>query len=71
MGQSYLAITERWLDYRGRLQCFSAMLVLFGSGRLAVLERWLPCTVTILDRFHCSIKCMSVQAIVKSTFSTF
>ena len=24
-----------------------------GPGRLAVLERWLPNTVTILDRFHC------------------
>ena len=29
-----------------------------GSGRLAVLERWLPNTATILDRFHC-IQCMS------------
>ena len=25
-----------------------------GSGRLAVLERWLAYTVTILDKFHCS-----------------
>ena len=25
-----------------------------GQGRLAVLERWLPNTVTILDRFHCT-----------------
>ena len=28
------------------------MLVLLGPGRLAVLERWLPYTVTITDRFH-------------------
>ena len=26
-----LAFIERWLHYRGRLQCFSAMLVLFGA----------------------------------------
>ena len=25
-----------------------------GSGRLAVLERWLPNTVTVLDRFNCN-----------------
>ena len=31
------------------------MLVLLGSERLAVLERWLPNTVTILDRFHCIV----------------
>ena len=24
-----------------------------GPGRLAALERWLPYTVTIIDRFHC------------------
>ena len=33
-----------------RLQCFCAIL---GPGRPAVLERWLPNSVTILDRFHC------------------
>ena len=26
-----LAFIERWLHYRGRLQCFSAMLALFGA----------------------------------------
>ena len=31
MGQSQLVFTERWLHHRGRLQCFSAMLVLFGA----------------------------------------
>ena len=25
-----------------------------GPGRLAVLERWLPYTVNILDRFRCT-----------------
>ena len=45
---------EKWLHYSGRLQCFSAMCLCFlGPGRLAVLEKWLPYTVTILDRFHC------------------
>ena len=27
---------------------------------LAVLERWLPYTVTILDRFHCICYCLMV-----------
>ena len=27
--------------------------MLFGARRLAVLERWLPYTLTALDRFHC------------------
>ena len=31
---------------------FSAVLVVFGPGRLAVVERWLPYTVTTIDRFH-------------------
>ena len=30
------------------------MCYYFGSGRLTVLERWLPSAVTILDRFHCT-----------------
>ena len=31
------------------------MLVLFGAREgLAVLERWLPYTVTTIDRSHCS-----------------
>ena len=33
----------------GRVQYY------LGPGRMAVLERWLPNTVTILDRFHCSL----------------
>ena len=49
---------QSWLHYRGRLQCVSATLVLFGAGRLAVLERWLPYTVTIIDRFHCITCCI-------------
>ena len=52
VGKSYLALTERWLHYRGRLQCFSAMLVLFGVREAGCSERWLPYTVTIIDRFH-------------------
>ena len=38
LGQIQLVLIDRWLLYRGRLQCFSAMLVLFQPGRLAVLE---------------------------------
>ena len=35
-----------------------------GPGRLAALERWLPYTVTILDRFHCIVtSCMSILCI--------
>ena len=30
------------------IQCYS------GPGRLAALERWLPSSVTILDRLHCN-----------------
>ena len=31
-------------------------------GRLTVLERWLPYTVTILDRFHCSCNVPSLPS---------
>ena len=34
-----------------------------GPGRLAVLERWLPNTVTILDSFHCT-KVLHVCAVI-------
>ena len=34
----FICYRERWLLYRGRLHCFSAMLVLFGSARLWVRE---------------------------------
>ena len=30
-GSLIMAFIERWLLYRGRLQCFSAMLVLLGA----------------------------------------
>ena len=44
MGQSQLAFNYReGLHHRGTLQCFSAMLVLFGAREgLAVLKRLLP-----------------------------
>ena len=31
LGPGRWLLLERWLPYRGRLQCFSAMLVLFGA----------------------------------------
>ena len=58
MGLLYLAFIVAWVHYIreiGRLQCVDAMPVLFGAGdTLAVLERWLPYAVTILDRFCCT-----------------
>ena len=49
-----LTFLERCLLYRGRLQCLLLCQCYLGPGRLAVLERCLPYTVSILDRFHCS-----------------
>ena len=40
-----------------------------GPGRLAVLERWLPNTVTILDRFHCTTNCHNISY-SSTTFSS-
>ena len=42
---------ERWLQYRGRLQCISAMLVLFGSREAGWFKEVTTLyTVTILCR---------------------
>ena len=35
-------------------------------GRLAILERWLPNTVAILDKFHCIIN----MRYLKATYSS-
>ena len=43
---------KRWLLYRVRLLCFRYVGCYLGPGRLAGLERWLPNTVAIFDRFH-------------------
>ena len=51
-GPVVFGFIERWLHYRGGLQCFSAML-----GRLAVLETWVLYTVPIMSRFHCTGHC--------------
>ena len=29
-------------------------MILLDQGRLAAVDRWLPCTVTTIDRFYCS-----------------
>ena len=29
-------------------------MILLDQGRLAVVDRWLPYTVTTIDRFHCT-----------------
>ena len=44
-----------------------------GPGRLAVLERWLPNTVAILDRFHCiqQTQCTHKEVTSTSTISKF
>ena len=39
-----VAALQRWI---AMFYCY------LGPGRLAVLERWLPNSVTTLDRFHC------------------
>ena len=57
--QGRSAALERWLHYRGRLQCFSAMFVLFGT----MLGGWLFQRndhykwVTILAHFSPPSKC--------------
>ena len=60
MGQS-LAFIERWLHYRGRLHCFSAMLVLLEAREAGCLERWLPYAVTLIDRSHCIIISLNLR----------
>ena len=39
-GPVMLAFIERWLHYRGRLQCVVLVSAIW-PGRMAVLERWL------------------------------
>ena len=51
VGRFQLTFIERWLLYRGELH----ILLLFGPQRHLFFERWLPNSVTILDRFHCNI----------------
>ena len=29
-------------------------MTLLDQGRLAAVDRWLPCTVTTIDRFYCT-----------------
>ena len=29
-------------------------MILLDQGRLAAVDRWLPCTVTTIDRFYCT-----------------
>ena len=36
---------------------------------LAVLERWLPYTVTILDRFHCTIMVYGLTPYIREYFT--
>ena len=40
-----------------------------GPGMLAVLERWLPYTVTILDRFHCTIMVYGFTPYIREYFT--
>ena len=40
-----------------------------GPGMLAVLERWLPYTVTILDRFHCTIMVYGLTPYIREYFT--
>ena len=37
---------------------------------LAVLERWLPYTVTILDRYHCTIMVYGLTPYIREYFNT-
>ena len=41
-----------------------------GPGILAVLERWLPYTVTILDRFHCTIMVYRLTPYIREYINT-
>ena len=47
------------------------MCYYFGSGRLTVLERWLPSAVTILDRFHCTYCVLELVYMYVSMYCTF
>ena len=47
--------------------CYGSAIL--GPGRLAVLERWLPYTVTIIDRFHC-IVCLSSLPVMATHTNT-
>ena len=47
-GSLIMAFIERWLLYRGRLQCFSAMLVLFRGREAGGFRKMAAFTVTIL-----------------------
>ena len=40
-----------------------------GPEMLAVLERWLPYTVTILDRFHCTIMVYRLTPYIREYFT--
>ena len=40
-----------------------------GPGMLAVLERWLPYTVTILDRFYCTIMVYGLTPYIREYFT--
>ena len=51
VGQLYLTFIERWLHYRGRLQCFSAAIVPVGAREDGCFRE--VNAVTILDRFRC------------------
>ena len=35
-------------------RCKCTILILLDQGRLAAIDRWLPCTVTTIDRFNCT-----------------
>ena len=54
MGQFNLTFTE--------VDCNMSVLHL-GAGGLAVLERWLPNTVAVLDRFHCIALTLSMRSL--------
>ena len=40
-----------------------------GPGMLAVLERWLPYTVTILDKFHCTTMVYGLTPYIREYFT--
>ena len=47
-----MAFTERWLHCRGRLQGFSAELVLFRAKEAGFMREKVLCAVTIMGSFE-------------------
>ena len=53
-GPVILAFTEGWLHYRGRLHCFSAMLVLFGAREAGCFREVVALHSDHYRQVHCT-----------------